>query len=223
MSLIVSGAGLYKSFRRKTRTVDALKNVSLEVETGELVAIRGPSGCGKSTLLLAVGGLQKPDSGTIKVVDQDVYQLSPEQRTALRARRIGFVFQQFHLIPYLSVMENVLAAQLGVAVRRNGSSTSRASELVQRLGLDERRDHRPAELSVGECQRVALARALLNEPQLILADEPTGNLDEENTGIVLQHLRDIANSGSAVLLVTHDPKCDAIADRMLQMREGCLI
>ncbi len=113
MSLIVSGAGLYKSFRRKTRTVDALKNVALEVETGELVAIRGPSGCGKSTLLLAVGGLQKPDSGTIKIVDQDVYQLSPEQRNALRARRIGFVFQQFHLIPYLSVMENVLAAQLG--------------------------------------------------------------------------------------------------------------
>jgi len=223
MSLIVNCENLSKSFRHKSKTVTALSGVSFQLNKGELATIRGKSGCGKSTLLLTVGALQKPDTGTVSVAGQNIYELTKERRAAVRAGQIGFVFQQFHLIPYLSVMENVLAARLGVRAQSNGSPVHRAAELVDRLGLDERRDHRPAELSIGECQRVALARALLNRPQLILADEPTGNLDDENTETVLQHLRAIADDGAAVLLVTHDRQCDRAANHVLHMCDGKLV
>lgn len=223
MSSVVSCVGLTKAFVRKTNRVEALQDVSLNLESGEFIAIRGKSGCGKSTLMLCMGGLQKPDAGSVTVNGQSLYDLSPEQRAAFRAQSIGYVFQQFHLIPYLTVRENVLAAQLGLRSKKATNGAAKVTELIDRVGLSDRSDHKPNELSIGECQRVAIARALMNEPKLILADEPTGNLDEENTSVVLDKLREIANDGTAVLLVTHDAQCDAVVDRVVKMDAGKIV
>ena len=222
---IVDCQNISKTFRRKSNHVEALNDVSLQLDAGEFVAIRGKSGCGKSTLMLCVGGLQKPDAGTVSVNGHTLYDLAADQRAAFRAQSIGYVFQQFHLIPYLTVMENVLAARLGIP-SQNGErkhAAERATELVDRVGLANRADHKPSELSIGECQRVAIARALMNSPELILADEPTGNLDEENTANVLQSLREIANDGTAILLVTHDAQCEPFADRTIHMAAGSIV
>lgn len=219
---IVSCENVSKSFARKTNSVDAISNVSLQLEPREFVAIRGKSGSGKSTLLLCLGGLQRPDSGTITIANESLYAMPTEARAAFRAQNIGYVFQQFHLIPYLTVLENVRAAEMGLRTVPNDNA-ARSASLVQRVGLADRSDHKPAELSIGECQRVAIARALMNQPKLILADEPTGNLDEENTDIVLQLLREIANDGTAVLLVTHDAQCEGHVDRVIQMESGRIV
>ena len=223
MSSVVSCVGLTKAFVRKSNRVDALQDVSLQLSAREFIAIRGKSGCGKSTLMLCMGGLQKPDAGSVTVSGQSLYELSPERRAAFRAESIGYVFQQFHLIPYLTVRENVLAAQLGLRSSRPADGNTKSSELIERVGLSDRSDHKPNELSIGECQRVAIARALMNEPKLILADEPTGYLDEENTTIVLDKLREIANDGTAVLLVTHDAQCDSVVDRVVHMDAGKIV
>jgi len=209
-----------KTFRGPRKTVRAVDGVSINVGAGEFVAIRGPSGCGKSTLLLTAGALLAPDAGSVLLDGRDVYALSPEARAALRARSIGFVFQRFHLLPYLSARENVLAASIAAPAPDAGS---RADELLRQLGLEDRADHLPAQLSTGERQRVALARALLNNPRLLLADEPTGNLDPENGQIVLKALADFAARGGAVLLVTHDPAATTLATRVLSMSAGRLV
>lgn len=200
--------------------VTALKSVSLSVQPGELLAVRGPSGCGKTTLLLAAGGLLRPSDGRISLDGQDPYELSPEQRSKLRARMIGFVFQQFHLIPYLTVRQNILAASLALPGKK---ASTRAQEIISHFGLDDRADHVPAQLSTGERQRTALARAVLNQPKVILADEPTGNLDEDNAQTVFGYLSQYVNDGGCVLLVTHDDRAAAHATRTLQMRQGQLI
>jgi ABC-type lipoprotein export system ATPase subunit len=205
---------LSKSYRKGAETIDAVRNLSLAVNTGEFVAVHGPSGCGKTTLLLIAGGLLHPDSGSVQVQGQDLYHLPTEARAAFRAAHIGFVFQQFHLIPYLSVLDNVLAPSLASPI---ADAKQRASGLLERFGLEHRLRHRPAELSTGERQRTALARALLNQPKLLLADEPTGNLDEENGKIVLGHLADFAKEGGAVLLVTHDHRAAQFAQRMFPL------
>ena len=192
---------LVKQYPSPTGTVRALTGVSLQVAAGEFVAIQGPSGCGKSTLLLAAGGLLHPDSGQVQIAGLDLYQLSSEDRAKFRARHLGFVFQQFHLVPYLSVLDNVLAPTLACPIPE---ARSRAMELLERFGLQNRLHHVPEKLSIGERQRTALARALLNKPQLLLADEPTGNLDRDNADIVLNTLKEFADAGGAVLLVTHD-------------------
>jgi len=180
--------------------VAALDGVSLAVASGTFQVVRGPSGSGKTTLLLIAGGLLHPDTGSVEVDGQDLYALSPEKRARFRATNIGFVFQQFHLIPYLSVLENVLAASLAAP---HAGAVDRAHELIGHFGMTHRIAHPPSELSTGERQRVALARALMNRPAVLLADEPTGNLDEENAAIVLQYLKDFAADGGAVLMVTH--------------------
>lgn len=200
--------------------VHALRGASLRLAPGSFKVIQGPSGSGKTTLLLAAGGLLRPDEGSVSVSGTDLYSLSPEQRARFRASHIGFVFQQFHLIPYLNVLENVLAPTLAYA--HNGAP-ERAKQLVDDLGLGHRTDHPPSELSTGERQRVALARALLNEPELLLADEPTGNLDAENAAAVLRHLRAFAERGGAVMVATHDERveadeCYALADGQLPAR-----
>lgn len=200
--------------------VTALQDVSFCVRLGELLAVRGPSGCGKTTLLLTAGGLLRPSSGQIRLDGQDPYKLDPEQRSQLRARMIGFVFQQFNLIPYLTVRQNILAASLALP-RKHASA--RARELISRFGLEDRADHVPAQLSTGEKQRTALARALLNEPRVILADEPTGNLDEDNARTVFGYLSQYVNDGGCVLLVTHDAQAAAHATRTLQMSQGQII
>lgn len=218
---VVQAEAISKSFSRRAGPVSAIHDVSLTLCHGEFVAVRGKSGCGKSTMLLTLGGLQRPDTGLVTIAGQPIYQMAADQRAAFRARHIGFVFQQFHLIPYLTVQENVAAARLGLGDAKDATQAE-ARRLVERVGLADRVTHKPAELSIGECQRVAIARALMNQPALILADEPTGNLDEENTDIVLRTLREIADGGTAVLLVTHDAQCAQHVDRSLLMENGRL-
>ncbi len=200
--------------------VTALEDVSLSVSPGELLAVHGPSGCGKTTLLLTAGALLRPSAGQVSLDGQDPYGLNHEARSELRARMIGFVFQQFHLIPYLTVRQNILAPSLALPAKE---ADQRAQELVNRFGLDDRADHVPAQLSTGQRQRTALARALLNQPKIILADEPTGNLDEQNADIVFGYFSQYVAEGGCVLLVTHDAKAAAHATRTLHMVDGRLI
>jgi ABC-type lipoprotein export system ATPase subunit len=197
--------------------VTALAGVSLNVGAGEFVAVRGPSGCGKTTLLLTAGGLLRPDAGRVTVDGQDIYALGADQRAGFRAANVGFVFQQFHLVPYLTVLDNVLAGALALAVP---DARSRAEKLLVEFGMMHRRGHVPATLSTGERQRTALARALLHRPKLLLADEPTGNLDPDNGRLVLDALAAHARGGGAVLLVTHETEAAARADRVVTFRQA---
>lgn len=208
-----------KTYRTGPREVRAVDGVSLAVDKGEFVSVQGPSGCGKSTLLAVAGGLLAPDSGTVTIAGEDPYAVSADQRARFRAANIGFVFQQFHLVPYLSVRENVLSAALATKL---ADASVRADELLQRFGLESRAHHVPGELSTGERQRTALARALLNRPQLILADEPTGNLDSANAEVVLKHLAEVAQE-AAVLLVTHDERAREYAQRVERIVDGRIV
>ena len=210
---------LKKRYAGPQGEVRALDGLSLVIEPGEFVAVQGPSGCGKTTLLLAAGGLLEPDSGVVTVNGRNLYGMSPNARARFRARTIGFVFQQYHLIPYLTVLDNVLAASLAA---RSAEARQSATNLVARFGLTDRRSHVPAELSAGERQRTALARALLNKPGLILADELTGNLDRVNADAVLGHLTDFAAAGGAVLLVTHNEHAASYAHRSIYLERGRL-
>ena len=211
---------LAKAYQAPGKTVRALDAVTLQVSPGELVAVQGPSGCGKTTLLLIAGGLLRPDSGQVLLAGQDPYALAPDARARFRAAHLGFVFQQFHLVPYLSVLDNILAPTLARPV---ADARRRAADLARRFGLAERQGHVPAELSTGERQRTALARALLHEPGLLLADEPTGNLDESSGKAVLGSLAEFAKAGGAVLVVTHDPRAAQYAARTLRMESGRIV
>ncbi len=208
-----------KIFRKNGSEVTSLDRFTAEVAEGEFVAVRGPSGCGKTTLLLTLGGMQRPSDGSVQLGGRDLYALSPAERAGLRSSEIGFVFQMFHLVPYLDLLGNVLLACPGepsAEVRR------RAGGLLDELGLADRASHRPGELSAGERQRLAVARALLNRPKLILADEPTGNLDPENAAEVIRHLAEFHRGGGTVVLVTHGASADAHADRTLRLEQGQL-
>jgi putative ABC transport system ATP-binding protein len=202
---------------RRAPPVMALDGVSLSLGPGQFTAIAGPSGSGKSTLLLAAGGLLAPTGGSVIFQGQDIYRLSPEARSRWRAEQVGFVFQHFHLIPYLSVFDNVLAPALA---RPAPNARQRASELLKRFDLAARAAHVPAELSAGEQQRTALARALLHRPPLLLCDEPTGNLDQESADAVFQCLAEFHRDGGAVLLVTHHAGATALAQRTLHLKGG---
>ncbi|MHC4199768.1 MAG: ABC transporter ATP-binding protein [Planctomycetota bacterium] len=210
---------LSKSYDGPDGALTPLEGVSLEVAEGEFVAVVGASGSGKTTLLLAAGGLLAPSAGKVTVAGQDPYALSPEGRARFRARTIGFVFQQFHLVPYLSVLDNVLVPSLAAPA---ADARARALELIERFGMSPRARHVPGELSTGERQRAALARALLNRPKVLLADEPTGNLDEANSETVLDCLARFADAGGAVLLVTHDQQAAGRAGRILRLDGGRL-
>jgi putative ABC transport system ATP-binding protein len=209
-----------KWFNGTQGKVTALKGISFSVRPGELLAVRGPSGCGKTTLLMTAGGLLRPSDGQISLDGKDPYAMSPEMRSRLRARTIGFVFQQFHLIPYLTVRQNIMTGSLAVPQKE---ASQKAQQLISRFGLDDRADHVQAKLSTGERQRTALARALLNEPKVILADEPTGNLDEDNAKTVFSYLSEYVSDGGCVLLVTHDAGAAAHATRSLKMSQGQLV
>ena len=212
-------SNLTRSFRGPEGTVRALDGVSFGVAQGEFVAVHGPSGCGKTTLLLVCGGLLQPGSGDVSVDGENPYQLPPESRSRFRAEKVGFVFQQFHLVPYLTVLDNVATPSLAMP---QPDAPARARELIRRFNLEDRIRHTPAALSTGERQRTALARALLNRPKLLLADEPTGNLDVENAENVLQYFADFAREGGSVLLVTHDARAASYAHRALHMKSGTL-
>jgi len=205
--------GVNKVFRKDGREARALDEFSLSVARGEFVVVRGPSGSGKTTLLLTVAGMSRPTSGKVVLDGLDVYALSLGRRARMRAEKIGFVFQMFHLVPYLTALENVLSARLaGGKARRKD-----ALELLARVGLSDRANHRPWELSAGERQRVAVARALLNKPAVILADEPTGNLDPESGAQVMEHLAAFNRAGGTVLLVSHDPHNERYARRVVAL------
>ena len=208
---------LTKEFASASGKVLALADCTLSLAAGEFAALRGPSGCGKTTLLLAAGGLLRPTSGELQFGDVQPWKLSASARAEFRARHIGFVFQQFHLVPYLSVLENVLAPLIAAPVP---DAEARARELLRRLQMEHRSGHLPAALSTGERQRAALARALLRAPKLVLADEPTGNLDEASAALVTDCLAEYARAGAAVLMVTHDPRAAAAATRSLRMEQG---
>ena len=220
-ALIVADS-LVKVYQRGPQEIRALDGVSMELRAGELVACVGASGSGKSTLLNLLGGLDRPTAGSVRVEGRDLADLDDDELTELRRHRIGFVFQFFNLLPTLSAWENVAMPHLLDGVRLR-ASRPRAVELLARVGLAERADHRPAELSGGELQRVAIARALMAEPALILADEPTGNLDARAGADVLARLRACAAEGDrAVLLVTHDRDVVAAADRVVRIADGRL-
>jgi len=206
-----------KVFQTRRGEVRALDDVSLEVPEGQFVAVRGRSGCGKSTLLSLIGGLALPTSGDVQVAGQRVSSMNSSQRAEFRARHLGFVFQMFHLLPYLTVLDNVL---VGAAPGHDENARRRALELLERFGLEPRLTHRPGQLSAGERQRVAMARALLNRPQLLLADEPTGNLDPDSAHALLDLLAEYHADGGTVLLVTHDDRAAARAQRTISMADG---
>ncbi|QDU02923.1 Lipoprotein-releasing system ATP-binding protein LolD [Gimesia chilikensis] len=211
---------LSKSFKSGPGRVQAVDGVSLTVDATEFVAIQGPSGCGKSTLLLMAGGLLSPDSGQVLIEGTNPYRLSSDQRARFRSQHLGFVFQQFHLVPYLNVLDNVLTPALA---SNRSQARERARALIEQFGLEQRLHHTPAQLSTGEKQRVALARALFHQPKILLADEPTGNLDSENSTIVLNALSQFVADGGCVLMVSHDDQAVQSAQRVLGIRDGRLV
>src|SRR6478736_2103775 len=220
MAPILRTIDLKKSYRVGKIDVPALRGVSLDVNEGEFVAIMGPSGCGKSTLLHLLGGLLSPTSGSILIDGEDLAKVSDARRTDIRRRKIGFVFQRFNLFPTLSAEGNLkLAEKIHTG---NGSKNSdRRREVLTLLKLEDKMHHKPLELSGGEQQRVALARAVVNAPAIILADEPTGNLDTENSEIVLDMFRDINQRlGQTIVMITHNPEAAAHCTRTIQMRDG---
>ncbi len=209
-----------KTYKTRQGEINALNEIALHIDEGEFTVVRGPSGCGKTTLLLAIGGMLHPTRGTIQIGGVDPYALSVKDRAEFRAKNIGFVFQMFHLIPYLTALENVLTAS------RNGTAQNTrktALELLEKLGLSGREHHTPAELSAGERQRAAIARALINQPTLILADEPTGNLDPDNAAEVIRHLSEYQKAGGTVIFVTHSTSADQTANRIIQMQTGRIL
>jgi len=206
-----------KTFHVKQGTVEALKDISFELEEGAFLTVNGPSGCGKTTLLLIAGSLLHPTSGNVTIDGQDPYKMDNGQRNRLRANTLGFVFQQFHLIPFLSVRQNIVSPALATG---NHDTSARAEQLAEHFGLSGRMDHYPYQMSMGEKQRTALARALFNRPQIILADEPTGNLDEDNAHTIFSYLREYIREGGSVLLVSHDSKAAQYSTCILHMQKG---
>ena len=196
--------------------VRALDDVSLSVAPGEWLAVMGPSGSGKSTLVNLIGCLDQPSSGEIWIHGTNISQMTPAELNRFRAEKIGFIFQQFHLIPYLTALENIMLAQYFHSM----TDKTEALAALDRVGLKDRADHLPAQLSGGEQQRVCIARALINDPHIVLADEPTGNLDAENEELVLRKLRELHAQGRTIIMVTHDPDVARLADRLLELHHG---
>jgi len=222
MKTVIVAEAVRKTYRRGAQEVVAVAGVSLSVRAGEMVAIMGPSGSGKSSLLNLLGALDRPDSGEIWFEGKPLSRLDDAARTLLRRRRVGLIFQFFNLLPLLTALENVTLPLL-LAGESRASAERRAHELLERMGIAARRDHTPDELSGGEMQRVAIARALSSRPPLLLADEPTGNLDSKSGVEVLELLRAAArDTGASVLMVTHDPRAAAVTDRVLEFKDGGL-
>lgn len=221
MEPIISTQDLKKAYRVGKVNVPALRGVDLLVNEGEFVAVVGPSGCGKSTLLHVLGGLTQPSGGKVFVDGNDFSTMSDSDRTRFRRHKIGFVFQRFNLLPTLTARQNITLAQ---HIQGNGFNPHRFEAAVEMLGIQEKLNHKPFALSGGEQQRVAIARAVICEPKILLADEPTGNLDSENSQIVLNMIRALTRSfRQTILMITHNPEAAAVADRVVRMRDGRVI
>jgi putative ABC transport system ATP-binding protein len=211
-----------KKYEHRGRTVNALDEVDLEILPGEFVSVVGPSGSGKSTLLLLLGGMLSPCKGRVWLESTSLYDLDPDARAQTRQKKIGFVFQTFNLVPYLTALENV-QVPLFLSGLNDAVQKEKAEALLERVGLGKRLDHKPSELSVGQQQRVALARMLANDPALILADEPTGNLDPETGANVMDFLHELHQEGRTIIMVTHDPRMAERAERTLRLVDGALV
>ncbi len=205
-----------KIYRDNNREVRALDNVSLSVKAGEFIVVRGASGSGKTTLLLTLGAMLKPTSGYLSIDNEEIYSLSEGERNSFRALKIGFVFQMFHLLPYLNVLENVIIASVK-------KGREEAMDLLAGFGLGDRLTHKPFALSAGEKQRTAVARALINDPKILLADEPTGNLDPVNAEEIMKSFSEFHKKGGTVFLVTHGTEADKYADRIIQLEKGKIV
>ena len=222
MATILKTENLTKSYKVGKVDVPALRGVSIDIEEGEFVAIMGPSGCGKSTLLHLMGGLLSPTSGLIIIDGEDLSQVSDAKRTDIRRRKIGFVFQRFNLFPTLTADGNLKLAERIHA--KDGGSSEKRREVLRLLKLEDKMHHKPLEMSGGEQQRVALARAIINNPAIILADEPTGNLDTENSQIVLEMFRELNEEfGQTIVMITHNPEAAAACSRIIRMRDGLVV
>jgi putative ABC transport system ATP-binding protein len=223
MSAFIEAIELRKTYHVGNVEVPALRGVSFGVQKGEFVSVVGPSGSGKSTLFYLLGGLTHADSGHVIVDGEDFAKLSDAERTRMRKRKIGFVFQKFNLLPTLDARTNIEMAR-EIAGKNGNKDSGYLDKIVGLLGLEKRLLHRPSELSGGEQQRVALARALVNKPAIVLADEPTGNLDSKNSDIVLNMLRHSNRElGQTVLMITHNPEAAAYGDRIIHMRDGEIV
>jgi ABC-type lipoprotein export system ATPase subunit len=217
---ILTATGIRKSYSLGRRSLDVLRGVDLTARRGEFVALRGSSGAGKSTLLHLLGGLDRPDTGDIRVCGLDLGRLSATALTEFRNRRLGFIFQAYHLLPELDAVENA-ALPARMARRPAAQAQAKAEDLLRRVGLGERFEHRPYELSGGEQQRVAIARCLINDPEVIFADEPTGNLDTKTGAEVLELLLSLrAERGTTLIIATHDPAVAARAERVVNLVDG---
>ena len=222
MAAFIEARDLRKTYHVGKIEVQALRGISFSVQKGEFVSVVGPSGSGKSTLFYLLGGLTRADGGSVVLDGDDLASLSDAERTRMRKRKIGFVFQKFNLLPTLDARSNILIAQ--EISGNNNHDSQHFDRITDLLGLSKRLQHRPSELSGGEQQRVALARALINKPSVVLADEPTGNLDSHNSDIVLGMLRKSNQElGQTVLMITHNPEAASVGDRIIHMRDGQIV
>jgi putative ABC transport system ATP-binding protein len=213
---------VYKQFNHKKKgPVETLKDVSLSIEKDDFVAVVGPSGSGKSTLLFIMGAMMDPTSGDVLLMGEDIYDTTPSHRAALRLERIGFVFQTFNLVPYLSALDNV-ALPAVLLTKSKPAALEKAAELLERFGLGDRLDHKFSELSVGERQRVAICRSVINDPDIILADEPTGNLDPAMTHEVMSLFEELNESGHTIIVVTHEEDVASYAKKIMHLNDGSL-
>ncbi len=217
---MIKAERLTKIFRSGKKEVIALNNVGLTIKQGEFVLIKGHSGSGKSTLLFSLGGMLNPSSGKVLMNEISLYDKNEKERAAFRANRIGFVFQSYHLLPYLTVLENIL---LPFKTNRKEIVTEEARKIAETLKINHRLNHKPSELSVGEKQRTALARVLITNPEVIFADEPTGNLDPVNAIEVMENLKRFHKNGGTVIMVTHGNEADNYADKIIFMENGSII
>ena len=223
MSAAMQANGVWKLYASGTSTVEAVRGVNLTLQTGEMVAIMGPSGCGKTTLLNVLSGIDEPTAGSVTVNNQPLFGITDNERTSMRSKYLGFIFQDFNLLPVLSAVENV---ELPLLLLGHGANEARkrALEALKDVGLEERSQHRPAELSGGQQQRVAVARAIVHRPSVILCDEPTGNLDSKTSAEVLTLLKRLnTEQDTTFLIVTHDANIAALCDRVIQMDDGLIV
>ncbi len=219
MAVALACEGLWKIYEMGDEKVQAVRGINLSINQGEMVAIMGPSGCGKTTLLNILSGIDDPSAGQVTVAGKPLFGISDDERTNLRGREMGFIFQKFHLLEVMNAVENV---EIPLLLLGNDASSARkkATEALVKVGLGDRCDHRPAELSGGQQQRVSIARALVHEPSVILCDEPTGNLDSLTSDQVMNLLTELNESGSTLIVVTHDDEIAARCSRIIRIRDG---